>query len=98
MSIHAITEHHDIHTCPADPQPHPWRITRTLVHTTPGRPCLTPVTVRLGDAVVTVPCGRHEPTHRQCGNCRTVVTTLAITATDHDQPVPPHQQPTLDAA
>jgi hypothetical protein len=91
MTIYAITEHHDLHTCPADPQPHPWMITRTLVHVTPGRPCLTPVTIRLANTVATIPCGRHNPTNRQCGNCRTVVTTIAITAIDHGDYQPPLQ-------
>lgn len=89
MSIHAITEHHLIHTCPGNPDPHPVAIARTIVHTTPGRPCAAPVTIRIGDTVVTVACGRHQPADRQCGNCRTLLHTVSITVTDLG-----HQAPT----
>jgi hypothetical protein len=65
------------------------------VHTTPGRPCLSPVTIRVGGTIATIPCGRHNPAHRQCGNCRTVVTTLAITATDHGHYQPAAQPATI---
>ena len=79
MSIYRVDEHHRTHTCPADPEPHAVDITRVVVHITEGRPCLAPVVIRCGDRIVSIPCGRHEPAHRQCGACRTVVTTGAIT-------------------
>ena len=79
MSIYAISRHERWHTCPADPQPHLFESTQQVVHITPGRPCLTPVTIRCGDTVVTIPCGRHDPYYRQCGNCRDIVTVLSLT-------------------
>jgi len=82
VSIYAIAEHHAVHTCPANPQPHPIDIGRRIIHITPGRPCQTPVTIRLGARTVTVPCGRHEPYDRQCGACRTIATVTQVTTTD----------------
>lgn len=79
MSIYRVDEHHRTHTCPADPDPHPVDITRVIVHITEGRPCLAPVVIRCGDRTVSIPCGRHEPAHRQCSACRTVVTVGTIT-------------------
>ena len=37
---------HLIHTCPANPEPHPVDTRRRIVHVTPSRPCLNAVTVR----------------------------------------------------
>jgi hypothetical protein len=88
MSIIAVTEHRTLHTCPAETEPHPVSIQRTVVHVTPGRECTNPITIRIGDTAVTVPCGQREPSDRQCAGCRTTVVTLAITTTDLDQQTP----------
>ncbi|GIH14698.1 hypothetical protein [Rugosimonospora africana] len=85
MTIYAVAVHHLMHTCPADPTPHPVSTTRTVVNVVPGRPCQTPVTIRCGHTTAVIPCGRHEPPDRQCGACRTAVTTTQITTTDLDQ-------------
>ncbi len=82
MSIHAVTVHEYRHTCPADPTPHPVATYRQVVHVAPGRPCQSPVTIRIGDTTATIACGRHEPADRQCAACRTVVTIQSVTATD----------------
>jgi hypothetical protein len=82
MTIYAIEVFHLTHTCPANPEPHPVDTRRRIVHVTPSRPCLTPVTVRSGDAAATIPCGRHEPSDRQCGNCRPIIRVLKVTSRD----------------
>jgi hypothetical protein len=84
MTIYLIDEHHLTHTCPADPAPHPVITERTIVHTTPGRPCQTPATIHCGAVTVTIPCRRHEPHDRQCGPCRTIITTRQTTTTPLD--------------
>ena len=87
MTIYAVDLHIRIHTCPADPTPHPVEIQRRIVHITPGGPCLTPVTIHSGPTTATVPCGRHASADRQCGNCRIIVTIHAVTVEhlDNDQ-------------
>jgi len=74
MSIHLVAVQHQLHNCPSEQEPHPWSTTRTVVQTISGRPCLNPVTIRSGDVVAVVACGRHDPANRQCGNCRTIIT------------------------
>jgi hypothetical protein len=82
VTVYAITEHHQLHTCPAEQERHSIDIQRRIVHTRPARACQHPVTIRVGDTVTTVPCGRHEPALRQCGACRTLVTITQVTASD----------------
>jgi len=79
MTIYQVDELHHTHTCPSDPQPHPFSIQRRIVAVTPGRNCLTPLTVRCGDRRVTLPCPRREPYDRQCASCRTVITVRRVT-------------------
>ncbi|GAA1028503.1 hypothetical protein GCM10009557_13770 [Virgisporangium ochraceum] len=80
MNIYRIDEHHVLHRCPIDEQPHVIDIRRTIVHVTDTGPCLTPVTIGHDTGTTsTVACGRHEPHERQCDNCRTVITTGTIT-------------------
>ncbi|WFE29651.1 hypothetical protein O7623_10880 [Solwaraspora sp. WMMD791] len=79
MSIHLVDVVQVLHTCPADPQPHPYDIRRTLVHVTPGGPCRAPVTIRCGNTTTTIDCGRHRPAAHQCGACRTTVVERTIT-------------------
>lgn len=81
MTIHAVDEHHYTHTCPSNPTRHVVRTTRTVVQTTPGRPCTRPLTVHCGATSVLVPCGQRVPADHQCGGCRTVVTIHAIVTT-----------------
>jgi hypothetical protein len=82
MTIYAVAEHHTVHTCPADPEPHSVIVDRQILNLTPGRPCQNPVTIRLGGRAAVVPCGQHEPQDRQCGACRTIVTIVQVTTTD----------------
>jgi hypothetical protein len=91
MSIYAVAVHHLMHTCPANPTPHPIDTTRRVVNVVAGRPCQAPVTIRIGDTTAVIPCGRHEPDDRQCGACRSMVTTIAVTTTDlgHQGPTRP---------
>lgn len=81
MTIYAIAVHHFVHTCPANPEPHPTDTTRRIIHTAPGQPCRQPVTIRIGNIAATIPCGRHEPYDRQCGACRPIITTIQIANT-----------------
>jgi hypothetical protein len=78
MTIHVVDIEQVVHTCPAQPEPHPYDIRRTVVHVIPGGPCRTPVTIRCGNTTTQVPCGRHEPTNRQCPACRIIVTERSI--------------------
>jgi hypothetical protein len=79
VTIHNIDLCHVTHTCPADEQPHPIDIRRRVYHVTPGGPCRNPSTIRSGSTTAVIPCGRHEPTERQCAACRTVVIERTIT-------------------
>jgi hypothetical protein len=82
MTIIAVEVYHLIHTCPANPEPHPVDTRRRIAHTTPGGSCRTPATIRSGDTVVTIPCGRTEPYERQCPACRTTIRVLKVTSRD----------------
>ncbi|SCL36841.1 hypothetical protein GA0074692_4465 [Micromonospora pallida] len=79
MTIHVVDIVHVLHTCPAEPEPHPYDTRRTVVHVIPGGPCRTPITVQSGVVVTQIPCHRHEPANRQCGACRTIITERSIT-------------------
>ena len=82
MSIYQVDEHTFTHTCPADDQPHPFDTQRVIVAITPGRDCLTPVTIRCGDNRVTIPCGEYRSHDQQCAACRTIITIRCATADD----------------
>lgn len=82
MSIYTIDVHHRVHTCPGNPDPHPYDTRQTIVTVTPGGPCQAPVTIRSGDTVTTVDCRLHTPADRQCGPCRTTTWTRTTTITD----------------
>ncbi len=87
MSIYLVDVHVVTHTCPADPDPHPVRIGRTVVHVTPGGLCRTPITLHCDDGItIQLPCGRREPRERQCDACRNIVIERAVTF-EHD-PIP----------
>ncbi|MBU8857427.1 MULTISPECIES: hypothetical protein [unclassified Micromonospora] len=79
MSIHLVDIVQVLHTCPAEPEPHPYDIRRTVIDVIDGGPCRNPVTIRCGTTTVQIPCRRHEPTKRQCGACRVIVTEHTIT-------------------
>ncbi|PWU55779.1 hypothetical protein DLE60_27365 [Micromonospora globispora] len=79
MTIYLVDVEQIIHTCPADPGPHPYDIRRTLIDVIPGGECRAPVTIRCGDTTTQIPCHRHEPAKRQCGACRVIVTEHTIT-------------------
>jgi hypothetical protein len=80
VTIYAVAIVRLTHTCPADPQPHPFDTRRTIVHVTPGGACRQPVTIRCGDIVAVIACGRHRPADQQCGACKTIVVEHTITA------------------
>ncbi|MFG1954336.1 hypothetical protein [Micromonospora sp. NPDC048830] len=84
MTIHAVDVVHILHTCPGEPEPHPYDTRRVLVDVIPGGPCRAPVTVRCGGQTVQIPCHRHEPATRQCGACRIIVTERTITTRTHN--------------
>ena len=79
MTIYLVDVHHVMHTCPAEAEPPPYATRHTIVAITPARACITPVTIRIGDTTATIACGQHEPHHRQCPNCRNIVTYRNIT-------------------
>lgn len=74
MSIYLVAIEHVMHECPAEQEPHPYDTRHTILAVTPGRACTTPVTIRIGNTTATIPCGTHEPSERQCGNCRNIIT------------------------
>jgi hypothetical protein len=74
VSIYLVVVQETLHTCPAQPEPHPVDTTRTILTVTPGRACLTPVTIHCGQTTALIPCGRHRPADMRCGNCRTTIT------------------------
>jgi hypothetical protein len=80
VTIYAVDVDRLTHTCPADPQPHPYDTRRTIVHITPGGACRQPVTIRSGDQAVVIACGRVRPADQQCGACKTIVVEHAVTA------------------
>jgi hypothetical protein len=94
VTIHLVDIHVVTHTCPADPQPHAIDTRQTVLHTTPGRPCLTPVTVHGATATVVIDCARHEPHERQCANCRTIITVRTVTTEHLGYQGPAHLAPT----
>ncbi|MEV1145192.1 hypothetical protein [Micromonospora sp. NPDC049799] len=75
-----------LHTCPAEPEPHPYDIRRAVVDVIPGGPCRAPVTIRCGNTLIQIPCHRHEPAKRQCGACRVIVTERTITTRTPEVP------------
>ncbi|MEV6377276.1 hypothetical protein [Micromonospora musae] len=79
MTIHVVDVAHVTHTCPGQPEPHPYDTRRTVIDIIPGGPCRTPVTIRCGQVTTTIPCHRHEPADRQCGACRNIVSQHTIT-------------------
>ena len=79
MTIYLVDVEQVIHTCPGEPEPHPYDTRRVLVDVIPGGPCRAPVTIRCGEQTALIPCHRHEPAKRQCGACRVIVTERTIT-------------------
>ncbi len=99
MTIYLVDVHHDTHTCPADPEPHAFHTRHQVVAVTPGGPCRTPATIRIGTTTTTtVACGSHEPYEHQCGACRTIVWVRNVTQTFHGYQGPTHLQPRLTGA
>ncbi|WP_433724593.1 hypothetical protein ACQP2Y_03695 [Actinoplanes sp. CA-051413] len=89
---------HRTHTCPADPEPHPYDTWRRIVVIVDGGPCRKPVTIRSGNTTATIACGRHEPAARQCPACRVTVIEHSVTATFTGHHGPQHPTTTGIAA
>lgn len=81
MTAYLVDVHHLTHTCPADPEPHPYDTRRTIVAVNPGGVCLRPVTVRSGDTTAVIACARHVPREQQCPACRITVIEHTVTFT-----------------
>jgi hypothetical protein len=90
MTAVQVDIHHLTHTCPADPEPHPYDTRRTIIAVASGGPCRRPVTVRSGDTTAVIDCGRHVHRDQRCSACRTVVIEHAITATHTGHHGPQH--------
>ena len=93
MTTYVVDVHHDMHTCPADPDPHVFTTTQQVVAVSASGPCRNPVTIRVGDTTATVDCGRHEPDDRRCGNCRNIIWIRKVTVTFHGYQGPAHRRP-----
>jgi hypothetical protein len=93
MAIYAVARHDYVHTCPANTEPHPVATIQHILNVVPGRPCQSPVTIRIGNHTALISCGRHNPHDRQCAGCATVVTTLSITTTDLGYQGPANRAP-----
>ena len=97
VTTYIIDVHHNLHTCPADPVPHPVDTRRTLIAITPGGPCHTPVTYRLNGIAYTTPCKNLRSSDRQCPACRITIWVRTVTTSDlgaiernpNAQPAPP---------
>lgn len=91
MTAVQVDIHHYTHTCPADPEPHPYDTRRTIVAVAPGGLCRNPVTVRSGDTTTVIDCGRHVPREQRCPACRITVIdhTVTFTHTGHHGPQHP---------
>ncbi|MEV6601963.1 hypothetical protein AB0M36_34685 [Actinoplanes sp. NPDC051346] len=81
MTTYLVDVHHRTHTCPANPEPHPYDTRRTIVAVLPRQPCRSPITVRSGATTAVIDCGRHEPAARQCDACRNTIIKRRTTAT-----------------
>jgi hypothetical protein len=92
MTAVQVDVHHYTHTCPADPEPHPYDTRRTIVAIAPGSACRNPVTVRSGDTTAVIDCGRHVPREQRCPACRITVLerTVTFTHTGHHGPQHPN--------
>jgi hypothetical protein len=91
MTTVQVDIHHYTHTCPANPERHPYDTRRTIVAVAPGGACRNPVTIRSGDTTAVIDCGRHVPREQQCPACRITVIehTVTFTHTGHHGPQHP---------
>ncbi len=92
MTAYQVDVHHLTHTCPANPEPHPYDTRRTIVAVAAGGPCRRPVNVRSGNTTATIACARHVPSEQRCPACRTTVIEHQVTFTHAGHHGP--QQPT----
>jgi hypothetical protein len=81
VTTYLVDVHHLTHTCPANPEPHPYDTRRTIVAVFARQPCQRPVTVRSGSTTTVIDCGRHETPDRQCDACRNTIVKRHTTAT-----------------
>jgi hypothetical protein len=83
IDVHEVT-----HTCPADPNPHPFDIRRTVVEVVPGGPCRNPTTVHTRSGPLALSCSRARPWYQHCDACRVTV-TVRNTTRHHTGPYRP---------
>ena len=90
MTAVQVEVHHFTHTCPANPEPHPYDTRRIIIAIARGGPCRRPVTVRSGDATTVIACGRHVPREQRCPACRITVIEHTVTFTHIGHHGPQH--------
>src|SRR4051812_36683122 len=90
MTAVQVDVHHYTHTCPADPESHPYDTRRTIVAVAPGGTCRNPVNVRSGDTTAVIDCGRHVPREQRCPACRITVIERSVTFTHTGHHGPQH--------
>ena len=95
MTVITIDLYEAWHVCPANLEPHAVSRSRSIIDITPGGPCRTPVTVRVGDVVREIDCRRHEPTERQCVACKPLFIIPKTVHTDLGWQGPIHLVPCL---
>jgi hypothetical protein len=83
MTFVHVDIHQQVHTCPADPQPHPIDTRRTIIAVLDGGPCRQPITLHTGDTTTTVACRRRLPADQHCPACRTIVIEHTITTAQY---------------
>src|SRR5689334_10663988 len=82
MSVITVDLYETWHSCPANPEPHAFTRSHSIIDITPGGPCRTPVTVRVGNVAREIDCRRHVPTERQCVACKTLFIVRKTVHTD----------------
>ena len=81
MTAIQVDVHHRTHACPANLEPHPYDTRRAIVAVAPSGPCRRPITVRSGNTVAVIACGRRLPREQRCPACRITVIEHAVTFT-----------------
>jgi hypothetical protein len=91
MTAIQVDVRHLTHTCPADPEPHPYDTRRTVLAVVPGGACRRPVTIHCGDTTTVIACGHRVPREQQCPACQITVIEHAVTFTFTGHHGPQHR-------